>query len=484
MVALSVSKDSLVVWDGPKFLDMYFENHNSYLRLTNNGPFDWTLDNSAISPTQLPASSLKDFDFVLGRLKFSSPIFSRHYDSLATYELDLRKIAMNVLGLSVAFKELNVKAVLFPTGVPHHLDTLICQLSCQISSVRQIFLYPTIFGNRLLPLEMTDGIETRKRLVSSVSEFKLPNSSHKVLSLLQTSTQQSDGPFSFSLFASYYRVCTRYFRNLYLRKKQTVITGRSPNRPADLKRPSLARTLGLMRSANLGMKYLDTLINIDKVAIGSLMADQPNSYPGTHGFLTLFAHLQPEATTFPEGGDFSNHIDLIARIRASGYSDPIFYKEHPAMRKLDSAGFSMTSGTARNVDYYDRLKQMGCFFIDDDTFRINHQRLLVLTVSGTVAIERSINGLSTVVAGFPWYLGLPGTLSLETFLSNPKLTLKPREDISKSAISYLDHMLSKNTFENILGIGELTVENMELDNSVYQLELIQFLNFLLSGMRK
>ena len=388
-------------------------------------------------------------------------------------------MVLQVLELSAAFQEKNTKAVIFPTGIPHHLDTLICQIACEISSVRQIFFYPTVLGNRLLPLEMTDGIESRRPVVSSGSSFQMPRGQEGVLQLLHSSNQDLKSLSLVTLEKSFWRVITERMKNFYLRRKQLFFTGSLPKKPMDLRRPSLIRTLVLMRSAYFGLRHLDFLISADKNEIAELLAGEANFIDGHPGVLTLLAHAQPEATTFPEGGPFPNHIDLVARIRAHGYVKPIFYREHPAIRRLEDAGVSMASGTARNVSYYEQLRKLGCYFIDDNTYKLSHEKLLVLTITGTVAIERSLRGLQTVVAGFPWYLGLPGTINLETFLDNSHNVLEHNVTTSENALQFLDQLFSKNSFENILGVGGLKSENLGQDISTLQSEFIEFVNYIL-----
>ena len=44
----------------------------------------------------------------------------------------------------------------------------------------------------------------------------------------------------------------------------------------------------------------------------------------------IAAHFQPEATSFPEGENYYNHISINRKLRSLGYKEEIFYKEHPA----------------------------------------------------------------------------------------------------------------------------------------------------------
>ena len=79
-----------------------------------------------------------------------------------------------------------------------------------------------------------------------------------------------------------------------------------------------------------------------------------------------------------------------------------------------------------------------------------------ITITGTIAIERSLLGLHTLVFGNPWYKGLPGTIHINditTLCDIPAAWISPCEKIANEARSFLESRLSFNTITNAAGIG-------------------------------
>jgi hypothetical protein len=114
----------------------------------------------------------------------------------------------------------------------------------------------------------------------------------------------------------------------------------------------------------------------------------------------------------------------------------------------------------RSIDYYKQLISLGCIFLDNNfdlaINKKNNEFLLPVTITGTVAIERSLLGYKTIVAGFPWYQGLPGTLSLSALDGKTRLEknmFSPNKNIAKKSYSFLLRKLSKKTIFNEPLIG-------------------------------
>jgi hypothetical protein len=179
----------------------------------------------------------------------------------------------------------------------------------------------------------------------------------------------------------------------------------------------------------------------------------------------IIAHTQPEASSFPESPGLGNHIELVIRLRTLGFTGDIFYKEHPASFRYHDGfiGFSRT-GLYRSESYVKQLRKLGCVLLNetiDHTISSTVQSsILVVTLTGTVALERSLCGLPTIVAGEPWFKGLPGTLSLSEMSdldSISEMNLAPDDCISLSSENFLVDLLGKNMITNSSGIGNLHV---------------------------
>jgi hypothetical protein len=190
--------------------------------------------------------------------------------------------------------------------------------------------------------------------------------------------------------------------------------------------------------------------------------------------LLILAHYQPEATSFPEGHDLWNHIDIVYKIRSLGYNQNLYYKEHFA-NKIYSTKFGPSQiGSYRDINYYKSLLKLNCSFIkDSDKNKYggpNCELFLPITITGTVAVERSLNGLQTIVTGSPWYKGMPGVIHIKeiTDLKNlANLKIKKSDEIAEATNIFLKNILSNKTLTNAFGIG--------IDAKFYQDKLSKFI---------
>jgi hypothetical protein len=172
----------------------------------------------------------------------------------------------------------------------------------------------------------------------------------------------------------------------------------------------------------------------------------------------LAAHYQPEVTSFPEGGELGNHIDIVIKLRSIGYKGVIAYREHYASVYYQAPFIHQTRvGMTRSVRYFQRLEEMGCAFIDNvKPLPLEASaRFVPLTITGTIAVERSLAGLKTIVTGYPWYGDLPGGVILRDATSWDLLDCAsaPSASLAGDAFAHLDRALSRTTILNAPGIG-------------------------------
>ena len=72
----------------------------------------------------------------------------------------------------------------------------------------------------------------------------------------------------------------------------------------------------------------------------------------------------------------------------------------------------------------------------------------MLTISGSIAIERSLLGLKTIYTGYPWWKGMPGTIHINEIKSLNKLPDKyfnKSNTIKKDAKKFICSKLNYNT---------------------------------------
>ena len=191
-----------------------------------------------------------------------------------------------------------------------------------------------------------------------------------------------------------------------------------------------------------------------------ISSDELKIYKSNKNIL-IAAHYQPEATSFPEGGSLHNHIDIVFELRRKGFTGNILYKEHPGsfLYYDDFIGHTRV-GQYRSVEYYEQLEKLGCKFIDIE-FELslveeeNHWYLPV-TITGSIALERSQAGFHTIITGYPWYKGLPGTINLSDINSLATINsswVTENPEIADEAYEFLKNLLNNKTIFNGMGIG-------------------------------
>jgi hypothetical protein len=118
-------------------------------------------------------------------------------------------------------------------------------------------------------------------------------------------------------------------------------------------------------------------------------------------------HYQPERTTVPDGGRFSDQL-LVAEVLAAGLPAgwKLYVKEHPRQFRR---GVSWSK--VRSVEFYDRLAaQPGLQLVplEHSSHELIARSRAVATVTGTSGWEAVQGGKPALVFGFPWYLHAPG----------------------------------------------------------------------------
>ena len=160
--------------------------------------------------------------------------------------------------------------------------------------------------------------------------------------------------------------------------------------------------------------------------------------------LLFFAHFQPR-TSFPEGGILNNNIDLLILIRAKGYKKTIFYKEHFGCKHyMEPYVLHTRTGMARDKKYLEHLDEMNCKFIPmhQKIDLINSKyvnKFIPITINGSIAIERALSGLGTIITGFPWWKDIPGVLHIEdldNFDDLPEYFFKKDKELAEKALDF------------------------------------------------
>jgi len=397
-----------------------------------------------------------DLEAVRSKISWNMPLWSRWMGQADRYEDYRQTCLLFVVRLAQVLRELDIKSVIFFTGVAHHIEYSLIEAACQMTGAKQVYLYPMPFftsPSRLLPVVQEHSIRDRRILGANVSG----KAAREEILAYRDNHLAAKPP---QLNEKIDHVATSYPHALMqvaifgMKAIAKAILRRDANNerhPVDERRDYDAlSTLRIVRHQKTALDYYASTM-LDEASVDQLVA--------TEGPLPiLYAHYQPEASTFPEGGDYANHLDVVIAMRKLGYRGKILYKEHPGSWIYYSriVGFSRV-GLCRSVEYFRQLAALGCIFVPPSyKLRENRlQRLLPVTITGSIGVERSMTGMATCCAGLPWFKGAPGVHDLAATFGEGGVFFDPRRWQFDAAlgVDWFTQALSGKTICNYPGIG-------------------------------
>jgi hypothetical protein len=459
-------KNTVLCFFNDEILDYYINNENIFF---------FNIDSFSISRNNIRENiNIVDFEIeyfiseysnIISELKFYAPIILRWNSFGDDFELNLRKSANKIITIANLFKQYKVNKCLLSTGIYHHLDSLIIDLACRLCKIPRIYFYTNNISGRLIPMLQHGDINTRVMLDLEISNY---DSTSDIINFRNRSLKNASpligGEFlktdiiNFKkafIKASYYSIRSLFFNLKNIFRYNQNIDHSFSNYPFQF----IKQIIHQNKALNFLNKNISTE-DLSKINVPKLL---------------ILAHYQPEATSFPEGHDLWNHIDIVYKIRSLGYNQNLYYKEHFA-NKIYSTKFGPSQiGSYRDINYYKSLLKLNCSFIkDSDKNKYggpNCELFLPITITGTVAVERSLNGLQTIVTGSPWYKGMPGVIHIKeiTDLKNlANLKIKKSDEIAEATNIFLKNILSNKTLTNAFGIG--------IDAKFYQDKLSKFID--------
>jgi hypothetical protein len=468
----------LIAFPSQNFKDNFISNEN-FIFLDEKGIWKYNKETSKRECTDLINIEIDFSQFNIKtreELYWWSPIWTRWISGSFNYE-QIRLNALDIiLKLKTCLKSNNISLTIFFTGIPHHLDTSLLSIACSNLEIPKIFLYSNVIDGRLLPLIENKTIFDRKQLGKEVSKID-----YEILLDDFLSNRLEGNPPKLNTKPNLYKT------NYYYVVLKTITYFFRKNIVKILKKSDHF----LWTDFNADISILDAinLINIQKKYLNKynklkLNLEQSNNFiNSTNNKIIMAAHYQPEATTFPEGGEFSNHIEIVYKLRNLGYNGEIGYKEHPATKIYfdDFVGLTRV-GIYRTVEYIKQLEKANCVFLSDDAnLEISLDKIynyIPVTITGTIAIERSLAGLHTIVVGKPWFIGMPGIIHIDQLITLNEVEstwVSPSANIAKSAKLYLMNLLNNKTIQNVPGIG--TGKPIS-DNLIIQEFNIEFMNLI------
>ena len=392
-----------------------------------------------------------DFDIdhmeAMKLIKDRMEIWHRWVSNVDQYEMLLREAMLHSVQLAFLLKKNDIKAAIFHTSIVHHIDTMVVEVACIIAKIKLIFLYSNVIDTRLVPMLQKRNVSDRVAINADVSIYD----SRKSIESFIRNKKLNKPPVHNALVSNLGQIfLIAVFYNLLLTAYnlffQRVRVGQL-HLNSFLNYTFFDHLRLIQRQRKAILFYKSNCISKEKIESYKLLKVKA---------VIIAAHYQPEATSFPEGWDFSNHIDMILEIRRKGYKGPILYKEHPGSMLYFEKIVGMTRvGMYRSKIYYEKLTSLGCLFLPFEyELDIKDDWYIPATITGTIALERALIGNSTLVFGYPWFKNCPNIINIKNF--STKLLVKhnkPKERLREQSISYIESILSFKTLTNSLGIA-------------------------------
>tara|TARA_B100001093_G_scaffold313169_1_gene298836 strand:- start:3261 stop:4697 length:1437 start_codon:yes stop_codon:yes gene_type:complete len=416
---------------------------------------------------------------LIDEIRTWGPLFSRMLSKGDQQELILRKIMLLIERVIKDLRKYKIGDVIFMTGASHHIDSMIFDLACSHLRIDKIFLYREVIDGRLVPLLQPNNISSRSFLNLKISAFKYENSIKQFLNnkiMGKTPLSNDHIPLRKNIIKAIlitlfndFKFILKNFKNFAFTKKR-------------LDFDFIYQTYPFYQCIQLTQAFQANRFYKKNVMDSKYFLKNYGNKNSKNIALIIAAHLQPEATSFPEGGKYSNHVDIVISIRNKGYKGPIFYKEHSASFHYLQDRDHIGTGIFRSVDYYKELLSLGCIFLDEDFhFSINKNKnkfYVPITIGGSLALERSLAGFQTIVCGYPWYHPLPGTILLDKIKSLKSISKNmsaQSNKLQKDTFNYLKSNLSEKTIYNNSGIG---ASKIELDKNIQENYINEFNNLI------
>ena len=476
-----------------------FDKNPKVIFIDNKG-FWGFFDNSSerILLPNIKNNFIENFNVCVARNYLNSymPLWTRYIPHANQYEKKREEALVSIYNIFVMLNNYKINSVIFHTGVPHGINDSLLSIACCLKKIKQIYLYSQIIDQtRLLPILQSDDIKTRTPLDINVSSFEFKKSINKFLNrkmrdlmpeeLIGTKNKGLLQAIIFLLRREIFFLrikIVKIIKRIIFRKKEIVGGGLDSKNissiiPHNIDKYSFFEDLINIINQILYLKALSKETISDQELNILRSSDKPK--------LIIAAHFQPEATSFPEGGDYYSHIDIAFAIRNKKYKDQIFYKEHLGTFEYFCRIVGLLKvGINRSPVYLKLLKDLGCKFLPSNynfSIKKDHNWYVPITITGSIAIERSLAGLHTIYAGVPWYKGLPGTIYINDIKSLKEIPAKWAKFnplIQRKAKIFLENKLNNKTIVNISGIGTGVYDHTQKSEKNFKLAMLKIIKWL------
>lgn len=455
----------ILIFFPDKIIEEEFYNDRSIIFFNDQGWSVRVAKKRIVIKLQKTSFDFKHIDFnnLISTLRFWGPLWARMNGKGDQSELLYRKVALLILNVASDIKKFKITKAIFMTGVTHHIDSLVFDYACTFTNVNKIFLYREVIAGRLIPILQTAEFPTKKLFNKQISKHNFRN----LIDQFKINKSGNNYPISNYVYSRSKNFLYGFLRVLYIDLKfiaRNSVKFSLIHLPSKFSyRPKIfsfiyqtypfQRTLQIIQLKKALDYYESKSIDFEGVNEIKKNFNEPT-------FL-IAANFQPEATSFPEGWNFSNHIDIVIYLRKLGVEGAIFYKEHPETFSYIIAGEYTAAGTFRSKEYYKQLEDLGCVFLKNDIDLSvdvkSNDWYIPITISGSIALERSLFGFPTIVAGRPWFEDIPGIISLTKITSLKRFNfsfLKKNKKMEMGAYKFLLDNLNNKTLFNNAGIGD------------------------------
>lgn len=133
-------------------------------------------------------------------------------------------------------------------------------------------------------------------------------------------------------------------------------------------------------------------------------------------FVYFPLHYEPERTTNPDGGNFTDQIDAILSLRSCLDDDiDIVVKEHPS--QLKDAMFGHRGRSPLTYRLLSSIKGIELVSHKMSSLELIRESILVATITGTVGLEAALTGKRCLIFGHPPYKNCPNVYHWESLAS-------------------------------------------------------------------
>lgn len=179
------------------------------------------------------------------------------------------------------------------------------------------------------------------------------------------------------------------------------------------------------------IRYFFTINYLNKLEI--------SEFSMMNSFIFIPLHFQPEDSTIPIGGFFSNQLQMIRYIRENTPKHiPIYVKEHPAYwLSRDYIGFS----NYRSICFYNEILRTENAFLVSHSFQqedLIRNADLICTITGTVTLEALSFNKNVVLFSDHFFNYLPNTTNYRNYNYEHLLRNKISDDYLLATLSFFE----------------------------------------------